>query len=172
MVPGTNIGSTVFIRLCLISCFPLLDYPTSPLTSEKMSALFQELKLSDGRRIDACKTMLLDWLIAEKQMLQTQQKVFVWGFRAARLLGFFVPSGLRYCFLKCWAFFLRFFFAASLRVFSSSVCSKQSSFISSPSSLFPLLSPSLSLFISISLRLLFSTYHPRTTPHFFLSPAD
>jgi hypothetical protein len=62
-----------------------------PLTSEKMSALFQELKLSDGRRIDACKTMLLDWLIAEKQMLQTQQKVFVWGFRAARLWFFALP---------------------------------------------------------------------------------
>ena len=55
--------------------------------SEKMSALFQELKLSDGRRIDACKTMLLDWLIAEKQMLQTQQKV-----RAGFFLSFFVLS--------------------------------------------------------------------------------
>lgn len=40
-----------------------------------MSALFNECKLADGRRIDSTKTLLLDWLLAEKQALQTQQKL-------------------------------------------------------------------------------------------------
>jgi hypothetical protein len=42
-----------------------------------MSKLFQETKIADGRRIDASKSILLDWLLAEKQMLQTQLKAWV-----------------------------------------------------------------------------------------------
>jgi hypothetical protein len=54
--------------------------PTTLCASEKMSKLFQDVKVADGRRIDATKAALLDWLIAEKQMLQTQLKVWapVW----------------------------------------------------------------------------------------------
>ena len=56
------------------------------IVSEKMSKLFQDVKVADGRRIDATKAALLDWLIAEKQMLQTQLKVWRGDFCEQRRL--------------------------------------------------------------------------------------
>ena len=57
------------------------------LVSEKMSKLFQDVKVADGRRIDATKAALLDWLIAEKQMLQTQLKVWAPVWLECRAIG-------------------------------------------------------------------------------------
>jgi hypothetical protein len=56
------------------------------LRSEKMSRLFDEMKLADGRRIDNTKTLLLDWLLAEKQSLQTQQKMIEQTIAAVKLI--------------------------------------------------------------------------------------
>ena len=40
-----------------------------------MAKLFVDLKVTDGRRIDATKNVLMDYLLGEKQLLQTQLKV-------------------------------------------------------------------------------------------------
>ncbi len=67
--------------------FDLGGLPTTLCASEKMSKLFQDVKVADGRRIDATKAALLDWLIAEKQMLQTQLKVWAPVWLECRAIG-------------------------------------------------------------------------------------
>ena len=131
--------------------------------SEKMSALFQELKLSDGRRIDACKTMLLDWLIAEKQMLQTQQKV------SAGVLSFFrfepLPRFLPLFFLiisESWPLFVCCDF---FRLFAVFCCCIFSHFgMSAPFIHFPLFSPGAFHPLSLPSLISLCSSPPRPTP--------
>ena len=54
--------------------------------SDKMTKLFYDLKLTDGRRVDASKIQLLDYLLAEKQLLQTQLKLTEQAIASVKLI--------------------------------------------------------------------------------------